>query len=147
MEKILLPVGLSIFYPYTGIVRISDPQIWISMIILGLLMIMLMRYGRRSPVTIFGLLTYVILLSPTFLHFHRAGDLYFAVDRYAYLPSIGIFMVLAVGIGWMRDRCQHSTMLCLIMIMLLTSTGLSIRQTTLWNSQTSLFSHALKLYP
>ena len=147
MGKILVPIGLSVFYPYAGIVRISDPQIWIPMIILGLLMIMLIRYGRRSPVTIFGLLTYFILLSPTFLHFRRAGDLYFAVDRYAYLPSIGIFMILAMGISWMHDRYRQSTIRCLIMLILLISTGLSIRQTTFWNSQTSLFGQALKLYP
>jgi len=39
------------------------------------------------------------------------------------------------------------TMRCLIVIILMIMTGLSAKQTAVWQSQTSLFTHALKNYP
>jgi tetratricopeptide (TPR) repeat protein len=147
LQKILLPLRFSIFYPYSGSVEIADAAIALPVIMFVLLMIILMRYARHRPMVWFGLALYIMILAPTFLHFRRAGDLYFAVDRYAYLPSVGIFLLIAMLIERLAHRLSSQTIHQVIVIILMISTGLSIHQTTVWNSQESLFTHALKLYP
>ncbi|MBM3227309.1 hypothetical protein FJZ27_00370 [Candidatus Peribacteria bacterium] len=147
LTKLVLPIRLSIFYPYAGEVHIGDPRIWISVAAFIGMCGWIIKARKCSPILVLGFLSYLVFLSPTFLHFRRAGDLYFAVDRYAYLPSIGFFLMVTLCLAHIARSLRAVTMRCLIVIILMIMTGLSAKQTAVWQSQTSLFTHALKNYP
>ncbi len=145
LEKFFLPWNLSIFYEHTGPISIASAEFLVPLTLLTLLLLLTLRGARRTHALVFGSLFFLIALAPTFLNFNKAGIVYFAVDRYMYLPMVGLlYVTLSLPKGdvvhaWF-GKLTKSCVLILCMI-------LSILQTRIWDSPYSLFSHSLALYP
>lgn len=152
LQKLVAPVHLSPFYPFHGEIRLSDPQFLLPLLFILSLLATAILTLRRTPWVAFSSLFFLITLSPTFANVHKGGAMFFAVDRYAYLPSVGMILLLIVGLGMIEDRfCAHQRSKFLAMIvaapLLSIFTILSAFQTAIWESPERLFSHALGLYP
>lgn len=107
LQKLFAPTDLSPFYPFNGEIAINDPQFFIpSLIVLGLLCAAGLAYKRASWIT-FGILFFLVTLSPTFFNFHKGSQMFFAVDRYAYFPSIGILFLLVMLLGISSPTTYH----------------------------------------
>ncbi|MBI4129511.1 hypothetical protein HY464_02355, partial [Candidatus Peregrinibacteria bacterium] len=103
LQKMLWPSGLSVLYPYTGAVTIRSADfavpLLLFLLLIGLAIWLWFRWRRAS----IGLWFFLVTVTPTFLNFAKGGDMdrYFASDRYAYIPSIGVFLLAGYGL-WVR---------------------------------------------
>ncbi len=146
LEKILLPFGLGVFHPYRGGISLLLPQFFVPLLIVLVVIAAAIVSYRRWPWITFGILFFLVTLAPTFLNFHKGGEIYFASERYPYLPSLGMFFLLAMGIGLIVSRAR-TPILCVSAGLTVLFCGLSFRQTMIWDSADSLFSRTLALHP
>ena len=140
LQKLLAPTGLSVLYPLVGDISLFPIFICSTLLIIGLWSI------RKLPVVFFSLAFFAITLSPSLLNFSKGDYLYFASDRYAYIPSIGIFFLLSTGMYalWKRSKALSGGILIVALSMLCT---LSAKQSLVWANSETLFTNAIAHYP
>lgn len=148
LQKLVLPVDLAVVYPYRGAITLASPDFFVPMIVVSALVVALLWLARRHRVIAACGAFFLLTLAPTFLNFFKAGQAYFASDRYAYVPSIGAFLLVGIGAGLLarrRDRetgvLAVSTVACAVLCVL------CYRQVTIWKNTETLFLHNLALYP
>jgi Flp pilus assembly protein TadD len=151
LEKLFVPLHLSVFYPFDGTITITAPEFFIPIILVIALLGIAFWAFRRAPWISFGILFYFITLGPTFFNFHKGSQMFFGVDRYAYIPSIGFLIVVTLIGSDLLDRwTRHASSLAkniAVTIVVLIFSVLSMLQTMTWNSPETLYIHAMELYP
>ncbi|HWW02773.1 MAG TPA: tetratricopeptide repeat protein [Candidatus Acidoferrum sp.] len=91
----LFPRDLSIFYPYPAVRPVT--QTAAALLLLGLISILAFWSAQRRPYVLVGWLWYVGTLVPA-IGLIQVGQQAWA-DRYTYLPLIGLFVIIAWGLG------------------------------------------------
>ena len=149
IQQIFLPWNFSVYYPQVTDISLLKAEFFIPLLLVLAAIALAIFFHRKHPMISFGILFYFITLSPTFLNFHKGQVIFFAVDRYAYLPFIGILLIIIAVINplFHRIRFPQKFVLIMSMLMILLLSILSIRQTEIWETGERLFSHALGLYP
>ena len=143
LGRIFWPADLAIFYPY----QFSPPQwkILASALILIVIMITVLYYIRKLPFLFVGWFWYLGTLVPV-IGLVQVGKQAMA-DRYTYLPSIGIAMILAWLIQFLfqrtglRKKLLFSTataVLCMLGF-------LTWMQCGYWKDSATLFNHTLRV--
>lgn len=93
--KMVWPTQLSSHYPFPEPISLSHPMVLTGVIGTALLLAILLFVRRWTPAPLIGWLIFFALIFPTL------GVVGFTIviasDKYAYLPSIGILMILAAG--------------------------------------------------
>ncbi len=153
ITQILWPAAFSLLYPYGKPITLASPDFFIPIIILSAVAVAAWLLRKRAPELLFGLAFYLLTVAPTFLNFAKGGelDIYFASDRYAYIPSIGIFIALtmllwrliAEGRGPRNEMILKAAGAVAIVVCMF----LSYRQTAVWKNTETLFTNVLRLYP
>lgn len=141
--KTIWPHDLTVFYPYVQ----SWPAWQVGgafLLILGVSGAVLLA-GRKAPYLPVGWFWYLGTLVPV-IGLVQAGDQAMA-DRYAYIPLIGLFIVLAWGLsegsaGW---RFRKILLLSVSGLILLGLTAATANQLPVWQNSITLFEHALKV--
>jgi len=140
--KLFFPSGLNVFYPHT----MGVTPAW-KVVLAGLLLavitvaaILAARKRRYLPV---GWLWYLGTLVPV-IGFVQVGEQSMA-DRYTYIPSIGIFIILAWSIAEILRRFRVSKIIpiascVLIFVILIICTRTQI---TYWRDSETLFNRSL----
>lgn len=146
LKQFFAPSGLSLVYPFRGDITITSLEFIIPVLIVIALLYAVWRARNTYPLFAFGILFFFVTLAPTFFHVNKGNLIFFAVDRYAYLPMIGIIIILAVVLGRIMEDIRQ-TVLIIMGIALLTCTVISRQQTKVWDSADGLFEHSLKHYP
>ncbi len=139
--KLLLPVRLAVFYPYAD----SPPPWQVATATLVLIMItwLAVRGWRQRPYLAVGWLWFVVTLLPV-SGVVQVGEQAMA-DRYLYLPSIGLLLILVWG-GEEIRRHYHISRLVVGALAMAAIALMAVgawRQTRYWQSQYALFSHAV----
>ncbi|OGW75834.1 MAG: hypothetical protein A2Z72_04185 [Omnitrophica bacterium RBG_13_46_9] len=99
LSKTFMPVKLSAIYAYYSTVRPEHmAEIKYYAAGLGLLLAAIAFSMRYSKKVLFGSAFFIVTIAPV-LKIITAGSA-FAADRYMYLPSVGIFYILAVFFDW-----------------------------------------------
>ncbi|MBI3618803.1 tetratricopeptide repeat protein [Candidatus Peregrinibacteria bacterium] len=151
LQKLVFPVGLSPFYELRASIAVADPRFLFPLVILLMLIGLLAWLWVRWPACAFGLCFFLITLAPTLFILHREGGMFLASDRYAYLPSVGVFLLLAMAafpLGKaLVDRLPPITPLIAVVGIVILLTSLSTAQTRVWDSGETLFAHAVFLSP
>jgi len=143
LEKIFWPYNLAAFYPYE-----YSPIIWkmvISLLFLILITTLVFVYIRKLPFLFVGWAWYLGTLIPV-IGVIQSGSQAMA-DRYSYLPSIGIGVILAWGIPLLfqqREMRQKLLVPASVLLIIIVS-FLTWKQCGYWKSSTDLFSHALNV--
>lgn len=148
--KIIIPYNLSGFYPYPG----NGAGLFIiGNVVLVLMSFMLIAvafyYRKKVKIVTFGLLFFsinIFLLLKTFDV--PAGD-YIMADRYAYISSIGIFVLIAAGYEYLISK---SIFLKKIGITVLVVYGLFLSLQTfnrnlVWKDDVSFYTDIISKYP
>ena len=92
--KLILPINLSIFYPYPTKVDVFLPmQFYLAPIILIVIVVLIFLKWRKNKTVVFGSLFLVVCVLPV-LQLLPVGNSIIS-DRYSYLPSIGLFFIIA----------------------------------------------------
>ncbi len=155
IQKFLWPDGLSVVYPYTKSIEFSSADFFVPFAItLAILSLTILLWKRKRSLSV-GILFFLITLTPTFINFAKGGDLYFASDRYAYIPMIGLliligeivreFLARAHTVASIAFRQRIVSVGCIGLLLCLAT--LSLRQSKVWRDSISLYEHALTLYP
>lgn len=158
VKQIFWPFHFSLLYPFTQDVSLATPMVLWSAVFVAVVLLTLagffvvaVRHRGIARDIVAWALWYGITLAPTFLNFSKGGDMdvYFASDRYAYIPSMGIF--LAVGSTLVlvaRHRAALERALlgigCVVIVFL---AWRSYAQLSVWQSTEALFRHVIAEFP
>lgn len=96
--KMIWPADLSPFYAFPGNVSLSNGMLAASVVVCVAVLVFLVISLRWTRAVFAGGLCFGLLLSPTLLN--KGYSPCIAWDKYAYLPSIGLLIVLA----WLLSR-------------------------------------------
>ena len=141
LDKAFWPVDLAVFYPYPG----GWPALRVGLAAVGLGLISLAAVWRlrQTPYLFTGWFWFLGTLVPV-IGLVQAGKQAMA-DRYAYLPLIGIFIVVVWG-GFEclnRAKLPRAALFLLAWLCLAAGTVAARRQLGYWRNDGTLFSHAL----
>jgi tetratricopeptide (TPR) repeat protein len=152
--KFLAPYNLSFAYPYNGVIRVSSPEFFLPLIALLVLIIFVFLLRKKYPIIFFGSAFYLLTLVPTFTNFLKGGDVYIASDRYAYVPMIGLLLVIGSVLQlWLEKtttvREQRMRALfaggCFVVLTCVFMIA-SHAQATTWKDSAALNTHAIDVY-
>ena len=139
IAKIFVPRKLSVFYPTE-----PWPLVFVvaAAVLLASITFLIVRSNRRFPFLFCGWLWFVITLIPV-IGIIQVGNQSMA-DRYTYLPTIGLFIMMTWGAAEALGRSRHRYILPIAATMALASCALlTIQQVKVWKATETLFRHAL----
>lgn len=99
LRKTFWPTGFSVFYPYPGSLPFWKPAL--AALVLCAISAVVWRMRATGPYLLVGWLWFLGTLVPV-IGIVQVGDQAMA-DRYAYLPLIGIFVVVVWGVADLLD--------------------------------------------
>lgn len=141
LSKTIWPTRLAVFYP--------PPNAWPIEIVAGAAILVLgvtvfvIWFAKKAPELAVGWFWFLCTLVPV-IGIVQVGRQAMA-DRYAYIPSIGLFVaVVWVVADWMARQPATKPWIVAAELMVLAScAGLTWRQATYWRDTASLFEHAI----
>ena len=143
LEKTFMPSDLAIFYPFS-----EQLPIWqvlgaaAGILVISAAVIIMMR---RLPYLFVGWLWYAITLLPVIGIFQVGG--FSMADRYHYLPSIGIAVMLAWGIPlfFKSENTRKRILFPAGVIFIGVLSFITWQQCGYWKNSITLLSHALRV--
>ncbi len=143
LEKTFWPFHLGVFYPYDFFLPLW--KIFISGLIIIFITTAVLYYIKRLPFLFVGWFWYLGTLIPVIGLVQVGGQA--MADRYTYLPSIGIAIMLAWGIPLLfkREDIRRKVLLPLGTAVIVILAFLTWQQCGYWKNSIELFSHALQV--
>jgi len=144
--KIFYPDNLSVLY-----ILKNDPfplfKVLLCLLALVCITVVVLYYLGRRPYLAVGWLWFLGIMLPV-IGLAQSGPQSTA-DRYTYLPSIGIFMMVAWGIEeqtrqWRYRRAVLGIAAAAVLLAMVVGTNMQMRQ---WKNSTTLFEQAVKVDP
>jgi hypothetical protein len=143
ISKIFLPIDLALIYPYPH----SWPLLGVAMaaVVLLLLTIVCVAQMKRFPYLAMGWFWFLGTLVPA-IGLVQAGVQSMA-DRYTYLPSIGIFILVTWGITDLLASSPRKTKTCVLAaaVALGACVILTSIQLTYWRNSQAIFTHTVNV--
>lgn len=104
----------------------------------------------------YGWLFFLVTLAPTFMTPSKGGEnVYITSDRYAYLPSIGILLIVGMMLTHILEHSEDARVQVRRMKSIFLGVGaivcifafLTLQQSLLWGNNVALFAHAAAVSP
>ena len=145
--KMLWPVNLSSHYTYPRPFVISNPEVLADVVAAVVLVILLIVSLRWTRAALTGSLFFFVVILPT-MQIVKFSDV-IAADKFAYLPSLGILMMLASFLLWLyKNKLRRVLMISIVVLLLTGAEGVTTRRYLVyWKDTISLFSRMLVLAP
>jgi tetratricopeptide (TPR) repeat protein len=141
LGKMFWPEDLAVLYPYPAYWPVADVSL--AAVFLTGLSVLLVVQRRRCPYLLMGWLWFLGTLIPV-IGLVQVGVQSMA-DRYTYLPSLGVLIIVVWGAGALTHRWRHQAVLlaaagsmAIVCCMSLTRTQLQY-----WQDSETLFRHTL----
>ena len=143
LEKTFWPIDLAVFYPLNFFLPLWE--VLISGIILIVITLVVLYYIKKMPFLFVGWCLYLGTLIPV-IGLVQVGKQAMA-DRYTYLPSIGIAIMLAWGIPFLfkQEDIRKKVLFPAALFILVILSFLTWVQCGYWRNGISLFKHTLKV--
>ena len=148
LQKLFIPTELSVLYPQDPSITFAHSEFIIAALLSVALMGLFLWSFRRAPRFCLGLGLFLLPLIPNFVNFSKNGYLFFASDRYVYLPSIGILYLAALLLErWVttQKRAQCGAAISIIVIVVFAVSSNAHSRT--WKNSESLYRNILQQYP
>jgi tetratricopeptide (TPR) repeat protein len=152
IAKLLIPLHLSTFYPLPDKIGGHLPWMyWLYVPVVLLLLFSIMYWWKRNRVLVFGLLFFLSNIALV-LQLIPVGGARIA-DRYVYVASVGIFLIIASGFDWVKEKYKLSKkgFYVPVMIFLVCWIGflsaLTFQRTRVWNNSLVLWTDVLQKFP
>ncbi len=146
LGKALWPVHLSPFYPHPDSVNLL--YVGAATLLLVVITLAVVAVRRTQPYLLFGWFFFLGTLVPM-LGLEGVGyqGKQGIADRYAYLPFIGLFIMVCWGVAeWgERRRISSAVLRGVSAVVLLTLSAVTYRQIGYWHDNVTLWSHALEV--
>jgi protein O-mannosyl-transferase len=138
------PTRLAFLYPYP---RDGYPawQVALAVVCLVSVTVLVWKQRRSRPYLLTGWLWYLGTLVPV-IGLIQVGDQSMA-DRYAYIPTIGIFVMIVWAAADVADRrhLNRQLLAAIAVIVLAVLASLTWRQIGYWHSDYDLWSHTIRV--
>ena len=154
LKKMIWPLELIPFYPYPKYVFLLDPQYLISGILVLAITGSCFWMVKKGKYLFFVAWSYyLITLFPVLGIIQVGGQA--AADRYTYLPSIGILLVVGVALvwGWEKSsltrrklKLRGLLLICLCTVIFFLS-YLTINQIRIWQNPEIFWSYIISAFP
>jgi tetratricopeptide (TPR) repeat protein len=144
LKKTVWPEALVVFYPHPG----NTLAVWKGMlcgIILVGITTVFIKYIRRAPYLVFGWFWFLGTLVPV-IQIVQTGY-HGMADRYAYVPLIGIFIIVAWGLPELlaKYRYKERVLVLLTGIYIPILMVLTWNQVSHWKNSISIFKHTISV--
>ena len=149
--KMLAPVVLSPFYPYSGNVYLLSPVYFIAIVLVIGLTAACLIISKKQKIWLSLWGYYVVTLVPV-LGIVQVGRQSMA-DRYTYLPSIAPFLITGIFVAWAYRKSNKpglgiklacaSSVLCLVLCL----AYLTFKQIGIWNNSFNFWSYVIQKEP
>jgi tetratricopeptide (TPR) repeat protein len=142
--KMLWPKGLAILYAHPGNTLAVWKGVLCGIALLAITTISI-KLIRKAPYFLVGWFWYLGTLIPV-IGFIPLG-LHLIADRYAYLPLIGIFIIVAWGLPELMAKWHHKKKVLSILagVLILILMPITWIQVSHWKSSITIFEHAIKV--
>jgi tetratricopeptide (TPR) repeat protein len=142
LGKMVWPLNLAVYYPHPG-AAVSVAGALAAGLLLLAITVLALAWGRRRPYLPVGWLWYVGTLVPV-IGLVQVG-LQAMADRYTYVPSIGVFLMLTWGIADLASawRVPRLALVGAAAVVLSACVVLTWIQIGYWRSAQSLWEHTL----
>jgi tetratricopeptide (TPR) repeat protein len=141
IKKMFWPADLAVFYPHWNI---PIWQILFAAILLVLITLIVCKYFLRYPYLAVGWFWYLGTLVPV-IGIVQAGSQAMA-DRYAYVPFIGLFVMIVWGMGYALKKKYLAKVTAIISLVVITVLMIFTHyQIKYWENTFTLFNHALNV--
>jgi len=143
--KMLWPKGLAIIYAHPGNTLAVWKGVLCGIALLAITTISI-KLIRKAPYFVVGWFWYLGTLIPV-IGFTTVGGWHLIADRYAYLPLIGIFVVIAWGVPELLKEWHYrkNVLKASAGILILTLMPITWIQVSHWKSSITVFKHAIKV--
>ncbi len=142
--KILLPLNLAPFYPMDPNLETYTLTHLASALAVAAISLVCVIYWRRKPYLAAAWVFYLATLAPV-LGFPQVG-LQAAADRYTYLPTLGIFLLVSSFLSTkLSKKPALLAGLCALMVLGLGSG--TVRQLSIWKNSVALWEEVDRLFP
>lgn len=143
LHKTFWPVNLALFYPYDFSLPVW--KVFISGAVLAAMTVGVVYYMKKIPALFAGWFWYLGTLVPV-IGLVQVGDQSMA-DRYTYLPSIGISIMLAWGIPALikGDNPRRKILFPAALAFLSALSVVTFHQCGYWKNSAAIFSRALEV--
>ena len=141
LGKTFWPINLAVFYPYES--SLSLGQVFGSVLILIIISAAVVYFIKKAPFLFVGWFWYLGTLIPVIGLVQVGGQA--MADRYTYLPSIGIAIMLVWGIPLLfrREDMRKKVLFPAGIAYLAILAVLTWQQCGYWKNSVKLFNHAL----
>jgi tetratricopeptide (TPR) repeat protein len=141
--KLIWPSHLAIYYPFPEQIPLWQPLVAFAL----LFIVSIYAFGnlKQKPYLAVGWLWYLGTLIPV-IGIVQAGLWPAMADRWAYVPAIGLFIMLAWGVAEIGSRWRYLRVVlaCLSGSALTALLILSFLQISHWRDSVSLFEHGIQ---
>lgn len=139
-----LPARLGVYYPFHP-EGIPVWQIVLAFVLLACITVVAIRAMNGSGYMITGWGWYLVTLVPVIGLVQVGGQA--MADRYSYIPSIGIFVMLVWGLADYMDRrrVRHGAIAAVTAALLIIIGSLAWIQVGLWRDSVTLYQHTLSV--
>jgi protein O-mannosyl-transferase len=143
LAKIFWPHDLAVFYPFSE--QLPIVQVWGAALLILAISVAVIITVKRLPYLFVGWLWYAITILPV-IGIIQIGNAAMA-DRFTYLPSIGIAIMLAWGTPLLfpREDIRKNILFPVGIIFLTIISFLSWNQCGYWKDSIILWSHTIKV--
>jgi protein O-mannosyl-transferase len=142
--KTLWPTHLAVFYPHPNDTLVIWEVIFAIASLLAITVVAIVVRSRR-PYLLTGWFWYLVMLVPV-IGLVQVGEQGYA-DRYTYLPSIGLFVVVVWFAGDVaivrRSRSRLAATIAVAVLIILALAWAAFTQTSYWRNSETLWTHAL----
>ena len=141
IKKMFWPIDLSVFYPQYNI---GLGKLFLASSFLMILSAMVIRYYKKHPYLLVGWCWFLGTLVPV-IGLVQVGAQSMA-DRYAYVPFIGLFIMLVWYLAEIAKRNAYIkfSLIVLSVVVILTLSVLSWQRCQVWGDQFALWNNVLK---
>jgi tetratricopeptide (TPR) repeat protein len=152
LRLLVWPAGMSPLYDPIRLSGFGDPRLLLPWLAILLALVMAWRMARKSSfqLALFAASWFLLTLAPAFVISSVAAPDEAYHDRYLYLPSVALAVIVA---AWLRSGWKHGGKAGRVLIAgaLVASTvamaAASHRQTAYWASDYTLFQRAAAIAP
>ena len=146
--RFILPIKLSCLYPYPDILNRTVPVLfWLTVpIFISVILLVFFMY-KKNKIFTFGLAFFIVNIA-LLLQFIPVGSAMYA-DRYSYIPSVGLSILIAYILDLLMDKYKKYTPIlysvfgvyCLLLCIM------TVNREKVWQNSRTLWSDCVEKYP
>ena len=149
IEKLVVPLNLSPFYPFPSMEVVDSPSFWLpgAAFFIGATLVTAILALKYTSLPFVCWSIYLVSLLPASGIIHVGSAV--SADRYTYLPNLSITVGLIVGIASLLRRTPVTKpfVIGLAFLWLTGMTALSYQQVKFWASPLSMWTQVLRVNP